>query len=64
MAKKAKKKSTVSAQPTMDRKWEVQSAADTLIRALEVKDNRSLYKAAKSELKKREKAIKKVIKRT
>ena len=46
-------------QPSMDRKFEIQSAADTLMRAEEVRQNKSLMKAARGELSKRAVAINK-----
>ena len=64
MAKKKKARRTVAktASPKIA-KWEVQNAADTLIRANEIQTNRPLLRRAKGELKKRQKAITKVIKR-
>ncbi len=44
-------------------KWEVQNAADTLMRAGEIEDNSRLKAAAKKELVKRKAAITKVIKK-
>ncbi len=45
-----------------DRDWEIESAADTLMRAEEIKVNRALYVAAVKELEKRQKAIAKAAK--
>ncbi len=49
-------------QPRLD-KYEVQAAADTLIRAGEIDADSNLKRAAKVELKKRQRAIVKVIKK-
>lgn len=60
--KKAKKKNNNMsiARPSMadNKRWEIESAADTLLRAQEIKANAKLDAAAKKELRRREKAIK------
>ena len=45
-----------------DRKWEIQNAADTLMRAQEIQQNSALMRQAKTELRKRQTAIRKTIK--
>ena len=47
--------------PKID-KWEVENAADTLMRANEIKQNKVMMRRAKAVLTKRQKAISKVIK--
>ncbi len=44
-------------------KWEVANAADTLVRAEEIKSNKRLLSSAKRELTKRQTALKKVVKK-
>jgi len=60
--KSAPKRNRVSNQPRMDRKFEIEHAADTLMRAAEVKQNPKLMSDAKKELVSRQKALIKVIK--
>lgn len=43
--------------PKSDRDWEIESAADTLLQAEEIKANKPLFDAAVKELKKRKVAI-------
>jgi len=40
-----------------ERKWEIEAAADTLIRAAEIRQDRPLFRAARALLKKKKKAI-------
>lgn len=58
----AKGKPSRARQPRLD-KYEVQAAADTLMRAGEIDANANLKRAAKVELGKRQRAIVKVIKK-
>jgi len=44
-----------------ERKWEIESAADTLMRAEEIKSNSKLHKEAMGILEKRQKALAKVV---
>ena len=56
MAKKKsvrRKSPTVACMPSMDRKWEIESAADTLLRAEKIKTDKALMRDAKKELKSR-----------
>lgn len=62
MSKKRPSTKSRPKQPKLD-KWEVQNAADTLMRAGEIDANSRLNKAAKVELAKRQVAITKVIKK-
>ena len=57
------KNRTARPRPKLD-KWEVQGAADTLIREREIRANSNLLRSAKAELKRRQKAITKAIKKT
>lgn len=50
-----------SPQAADDWKWKVESAADTLLRAQELATDTKLYKAALAMLKKRQKALDKVV---
>lgn len=68
MAKKTKKKrpkaiTVAPPQTVQDREYEVRSAADTLIQADGIQNNKALFSAARKELANRAKAIQKVIKR-
>ncbi len=47
--------------PSTNQDWEVKSAADTLVRAEEIKTTPKLFKAAKNELVKRQQAAGKVL---
>lgn len=49
--------------PKTDRQWEIDDAANTLIRAEEIRTDKKLLKSAKNELVKRSKAIARVAKR-
>jgi len=63
MAKKSSRnKGRPIAMPETERDYRIASAADTLIRANEIKADRSLMRAVKSELKQRQKAIQKAVK--
>lgn len=42
-------------------KWEVENAADTLIRAFEIKSNKKLFRAALGVIRKKQEANKKVM---
>ena len=68
MAKKTVKKtptktrsSNVSIPARGEKRWEAESAADTLMRATEIQSNPLLHSQAKAVLKQREKQIKKTI---
>ena len=60
-AKKAKKKSVGIAKPTAfnEKRFQIENAADTMVRMQEINDDRILKAAAKRELLRRSKAIKK-----
>ncbi len=45
-----------------ERKWKIESAADAIMRAEEVKMDKPLYKAALAELRKRQRALGKAVK--
>jgi hypothetical protein len=47
-----------------ERRWKIESAANTLIEAAKIKKDKKLYKAAIAELKKRRAAIGEVMKLT
>lgn len=44
-----------------DKKWEIQSAADTLIKAEEIKKDKALFKDVMAELRKRRDAVTKIV---
>jgi len=46
-----------------DKKWNVESAANTLIEAEKIRQDKQLFSDAKKELKNRQKGIQKIIKR-
>ena len=67
-SKKSRSQRTTIAQPRIQRiggieKFEVLNAADTLIRAEEIKADKRMMKATNIELNRRQKALKKVIKK-
>jgi len=48
------------AQPSLDRQFQIQNAADTLVRAEEIKQDRKLMKGVRREVGKRQKALRKL----
>ncbi len=62
MSKRRTTKARPARVPRLD-KWEIEGAADTLMRASEIDANTNLKSAANKVLVKRQKAISKVIKR-
>ena len=44
-----------------DKEWEAEQAADTLVRAEEIKKDKPLFKRAMTELRKRQKAANKLL---
>lgn len=60
--KKGKTTRKTKAIPTTDREWEVRNAADTLVKANEIKADKPMMRSVNAELKKRQRAIAKAIK--
>lgn len=52
---------TLAATPKDDREWKIRSAADTLMEAEAIKRDKPLLKAAREELKKRQKDLKQAV---
>ncbi len=68
MAKRSKSKSksrnsrAIGLSPRNDREFEIRNAADTLIRAEEIRSNQGLMKEVKGEVQRRAKAAAKAVK--
>lgn len=63
-AKSKSKKTVRSQRMTQERKWKVESAANTLIEAERLKEDSSIFNDAKKEVARRAKAAQKVIKKS
>ena len=61
--KAARRRNSTATTPSIDRSWEAENAADTLMRAEEIRNNPSLLKRAEARLAKKQRIVKKAMKR-